>query len=488
MSADRRRPTLVRGEWSGGAADDWYEVRNPADAREVVAEVPAMGPEDVEPALAAAAQAQRLWRATSIVERGDVLRRAAALVRERRDEIARDVTLEMGKLIGEARGEVAKAADFLEYYASFGRMPLGDVLPDARPGSEARAVREPRGVVVAITPWNDPVITPARKACPALIAGNAMVMKAAPESPLSAQHLARALHDAGLPPGALTILTGPGAELPKALAASDGFQALTFTGSTNVGLELQRALAGRNIPLQTEMGGKNAAVVLDDANLDLVIDALVSGAFVQAGQRCTATSRVLVDDRRYEEVIERLSDRAREIRVGSGLDEQAQMGPLVAERRLALVLSSLERSRDAGADIVSGGERLTDGGLANGWFLGPTVVAGVEDTAEIWTDELFAPVAAVASVSSLERAIELVNNTRYGLSAAVFTRDLEAAHHFVEAVDAGNVAVNLPTAGWDVQHPFGGFKDSGSAFKEQGVAAFDFYCRTKTIAMRTRGV
>jgi acyl-CoA reductase-like NAD-dependent aldehyde dehydrogenase len=488
VSIARRSPTLVAGEWSGGAADDWYEIRNPADAREVVAEVPALGREDIEPALVAAAKAQRLWRATSIVRRGEILRCAAALIRERQDEIAQDVTLEMGKLIVEARGEVAKAADFLEYYASFGRMSIGEVLPDARPGSEARAVREPRGVVVAITPWNDPVITPARKACPALIAGNAMVIKAAPESPLSALHLARALHDAGLPAGVLTILTGPDAELPKMLAASDGFQALTFTGSTGVGLELQRALAGRNIPLQTEMGGTNAAVVLDDANLDLVIDALVSGAFVQAGQRCTATSRVLIAEQRYDEVLERLAGRAMEIRVGAGLDEHSQMGPLVAEHRLASVLGTLERSRRSGAVIVSGGDRLTDDGLVNGWFLGPTVVGGVDGSAEIWNDELFGPVAAVGSVSSLDRAIELVNDTRYGLSAAVFTRDLEAAHYFVEAVDAGNVAVNLPTAGWDVQHPFGGFKDSGSAFKEQGVAAFDFYCRTKTIAMRTRGI
>jgi alpha-ketoglutaric semialdehyde dehydrogenase len=488
MTPARRSPSLIRGEWSAGAADAWYEVRNPADSREVVAEVPAMGSEDIHLALGSAAEAQRHWRAMPIIERGEILRRAAALVRERRDEIARDVTREMGKLIGEARGEVAKAADFLEYYASFGRMSLGDVLPDARPGSEARTIREPRGVVVAITPWNDPVITPARKMCPALVAGNAMVLKAAPESPLSAQHLARALHDAGLPPGVLTILTGPDSELPKALAKSDGYQALTFTGSTHVGLELQRALAGRNIPLQTEMGGKNAAVVLDDASLDVVVEGLLAGAFVQAGQRCTATSRVLVTERRYDEVLALLAERARKIHVGPGLDEGAQMGPLVAERRLASVLASLARTRGSGGDIVLGGERLDEDTLLNGWFLGPTIVGDVDEDAEVWTDELFAPVAAVARVGSLDRAIEIVNNTRYGLSASVFTRDLEAAHHFVSAVDVGNVAVNLPTAGWDVQHPFGGFKESGSAFKEQGVAAFDFYCRTKTIAMRTRGI
>lgn len=486
--SDLRRPMLQAATWASGATERWYEIRNPADARQVVAEVPAMGPDDVGPALEAAGGAQEQWRSTSAIERGDILRRAAVLLRERHEQIAQEVTAEMGKLIGEARGEVAKAADFLDYYAAFGRMSFGEVLPDVRPGAEAQAVREPRGVVVAITPWNDPVITPARKLCPALIAGNAVVLKAAPESPLSALHLGRVLHDAGLPHGVLTILTGPGAALPKALAESDGFHALTFTGSTAVGLELQRALGGRNIPLQTEMGGKNAAVILEDANIDLVVEALVTGAFVQAGQRCTATSRVLVEDRRYDEVLERLVSRARELRVGSGVDPRAQMGPLVAERRLASVLSALERSRGAGVDVVLGGERMSDGELGHGWFLEPTVVGDVSETAEIWCDELFAPVVAVARVASLDRAIELVNDTPYGLSAAIFTRDLEAAHRFTSEVDVGNVAVNLPTAGWDVQHPFGGFKDSGSGFKEQGTAAFDFYCRTKTIAMRTRGL
>lgn len=488
MSAAEERLSLIGGAWVGAAGQDWYEVRNPADSREVVARVPAMAGPDIARALDAARDGARRWRSTSIVERGEVLRRAAALVRERSNDIAHEVTLEMGKLIGEARGEVNKAADFLEYYAGFGRRPLGEVLPDARAGAEARAIREPRGVVVAITPWNDPVITPARKLCPALIAGNAVILKPAPESPLSALHLARALHDAGLPAGVLNVIVGPDDEVARGLVRSDGFQALTFTGSTEVGLALQRDLAGRNVILQTEMGGKNAALVLADADPNVVLEALASGGYVQAGQRCTATSRVLVEASRYEEVLERFAARAGEIRVGPGLSESAQMGPLVAESGLDRALAALEDARAGGAEVLAGGRRLREGGLEHGWFMGPTVFGERQPQSRIWQDELFAPVVGVTPVDDLEEAIEIVNSSAYGLSAAIFTRDLEAAHRFADAVDVGCVSVNLPTAGWDVQMPFGGFKQSGSGFKEQGENALDFYSRVKTIAMRVRGI
>ncbi len=482
------RQSLRAGEWSDTLGGDWYEIRNPADGREVVAEVPAMDGRDVARALEAATVGARRWRATSIVERGEVLRRAAALVRERREEIARDVTLEMGKLINEARGETAKAGDFLEYYAGFGRRPLGQVLPDTRPGAEARTIREPRGVVVAITPWNDPVITPARKLCPALISGNAVVLKPAPESPLSALHLARALEDAGLPAGVLNLVTGPGDEVARQLVKSDGFHTLSFTGSTEVGLGLQKELAGRGIAVQTEMGGKNAAVVMADANPKVVVEALLAGAFVQAGQRCTATSRVLVESAKYQEIVERFASGSRRLRVGPGLNEQTEMGPLVAESRLEAVLASLDQARSGGAELITGGERLREGGLTNGWFMAPTVVGDCEPGSSLWQEELFAPVVAFAPADSLESAIEVVNSTRYGLAASIFTKDLEAAHRFAEGVDVGCVAVNLPTAGWDVHMPFGGFKDSGSAFKEQGENALDFYCRVKTIATRSRDI
>lgn len=467
---------------------EWFAVRNPADAREVVAEVPAMDERDIDRALEAAGEGARRWRTTTPVERGEVLRRAAALVRERRDAIALDVTREMGKLIAEARSETSKAGDFLEYYAGVGRLAIGVVLPDARAGVEARALHEPRGVVAAITPWNDPVITPARKLCPALIAGNAVILKPAPEAPLAALHLARALHDAGLPPGVLNVVTGADDQLPRRLVAAEGYEALTFTGSTEVGLQLQREVAGRNIVLQTEMGGKNAAVVMPDANPELVVEALAAGAFVQAGQRCTATSRILVAGDRYEELVDRFAARAQRVRVGPGVDDRSEMGPLVAERSLDSVLEALDKTRRQGAEIVAGGSRMTDGDLGHGWFLKPTLVTAVDESSPAWRDELFAPVATLMPVDSLERAIELVNSSRYGLSASIFTRDLEAAHRFAEEIDVGCVAVNLPTAGWDVQLPFGGFKASGSGFKEQGLAALEFYSRVKTVAVRTTGI
>jgi len=483
-----RLTTLIGGEWVGAAADAWFEVRNPADARDVVAQIPAMDATDVERAIESATAGARLWRSTSIVDRGEVLRRAAQLVRQRRDTIAHDITREMGKLLAEARGEVAKAVDFLDYYAGFGRLPIGELLPDARPSAEARAVREPRGVVLAITPWNDPIITPARKLCPALIAGNSVILKPAPESPLSALHLARALTDAGLPAGVLNVVTGPDTAVARQLVGSPGFHALTFTGSTEVGLELQRRLGGSNIALQTEMGGKNAVVVLADAKPDLVLDAVAAGAFIQAGQRCTATSRVAVEASFYEQFVDRLAARAGEIRVGPGLDVDAEMGPLVAERRLGAVVGVLDRWRAAGGVVASGGERLLDDGLDVGWFLAPTVVSGVEESNEIWQDELFAPIVSVMPVNSLEQAIAAVNASRYGLSASIFTRDLGAVHQFTAEVDVGCVGVNLPTAGWDVHLPFGGFKQSGSPYKEQGLNALEFYTRVKTIATRTQGI
>lgn len=483
-----RVTSLLDGQWIGGVANKWFEVRNPADAREVIAEIPAMEEPDVERAIESATRGARQWRRTSIVERGEVLRRAAHYVRQRQEVIAHDITREMGKLLSEASGEARKAADFLDYYSGFGRLPIGEVLPDARQGAQARTVREPRGIVVAITPWNDPIITPARKLSPALIAGNSVILKPAPESPLSALHLARALSDAGLPAGVLNVVTGADNAVSRHLVGAAGYQALTFTGSTEVGLELQRRLGGSNIALQCEMGGKNAVVVLADANLELVLDAVATGAFVQAGQRCTATSRIAVEASFYEQFVDRLASRARNIRVGPGFNAEAEMGPLVAERRLDAVVGTLNRWREAGGSIAAGGERLIEDGLDVGWFLAPTVVSGADESSEVWQEELFAPVVSVMPVDSLDQAIAAVNRSRYGLSASIFTRDLEAAHQFTADVEVGCVGVNLPTAGWDVHMPFGGFKQSGSPFKEQGPNALEFYARVKTIAMRTEGI
>lgn len=477
--------TLNGGNWTGSSGKEWFEIRNPADRSEIVGFVPDMGKEDTDRALQAASEGFALWRATSLVDRAAILSRTATLLRQRCEEIARIVTLEMGKTIRDSRQEVAKAADFFDYYASFARFPIGQLLADARPGVEVQVVREPVGTVLAITPWNDPVITPARKLAPALLAGNSVILKPAPESPLAAIYLARALDDAGLPPGVLNVVTGSDDRVGQLLVESLAYDALTFTGSNQVGERLGEVLAPSHIRLQTEMGGKNCVVVRSTARFDAAVEAVVSGAFVQAGQRCTATSRVIVEDSIYESFVAALVEKTSNLRVGPGRIEATDVGPLVSAGRLESVLNVVEQSRDNGSAVQTGGVALTAGLCERGNFMGPTVISNVASDSAVWRDELFAPVVSIAASQSLEDAIQRVNESNFGLSAAIFTQDLTEAAQFGKSVDAGCISVNLPTAGWDVHVPFGGVKASGSAHKEQGVQGLEFYSRWKTLAVRT---
>lgn len=488
MGKAERYEVWVGGALTAGSSGQWIEDRNPANIDDLVALFPAMQPEDVAGAIETAARAFPVWRATNPVERGEILKRTADLLRERVETIARDLTREMGKTLREARTEVVKAADFFDYYGGLGRLPVGHLLPDARPGVTTTSVREPLGVVVAITPWNDPLLTPARKLAPALLAGNTVVLKPASLTPLAAWHLMKALHDAGIPAGVANLVTGSGSALTKAIVDHPDVRAITFTGSTEVGLELQRMAAGRNIRVQTEMGGKNALVVLHDANLDLAVELAVTGAFAQAGQRCTATSRILVEESVQDDFVEKLTARVKAMRVGPGLDERTDMGPVVDRSQLETVLSYVERGCREGASLVAGGRRLSGDGYDQGYFVAPTVFTNVNPSMAIAQEEIFGPVVGVIPVKNLDEAIAIVNGTRYGLSASVVTRSLEAAHRFASSVDAGCVGVNVPTAGWDVHISFGGFKDSGSPFREQGLEALQFYTRVKSVAMRVIGI
>ena len=483
MSSERW-PSLIAGDWVGSTTRDWFEVHDPAHHANVVALAPEMGCEDVARAVEAAEDGFKEWRQVPIIERAAVLTRAAQLLRDRADSIAKTVTLEMGKTIAESTGEVNKAADFFDYYASFARLPVGQVLPDARRGAQVYVLREPVGRVVAIAPWNDPVITPARKLAPALISGNSVVLKPAPESPLSGILLARVLIDAGIPPKALNVVTGSSDTVGKDLVASGAFEALSFTGSNAVGGILEAELAGRNIRFEAEMGGKNCAVVTRSADLDAVIPILVSGAFAQAGQRCTATSRLLVDSEVRDALLGRLLASTAALRVGPGLLSDTQVGPMVSTDRVQVTISHLTAAIDNGAKLAIGGTEYTAGECEYGSFLAPAVITEVPEGSSVWDDELFAPVLAVRTVSSTEDAIEEVNASDYGLSAAIFTDSLEEADAFVSKVDVGCVAVNLPTAGWDVHVPFGGFKASGSSQKEQGIQGLEFYTRWKSVAVQ----
>jgi alpha-ketoglutaric semialdehyde dehydrogenase len=475
---------LVGGQWADSSTGSRLEVTNPADWREVVASVPAMAPADVQATIAAAEAAARSWRRAGRLERAGVLAACAGLLRQRADAIATDLVREMGKTIGEARVEVAKSADFFDFYASLARWPYGYLTADARPGTQTSVRREPIGVVVAITPWNDPLLTPARKLAPSLAAGNAVLLKPALETPVVALHLARALVDAGLPPGVLNTVTGETSVIAGPLLLDPRLAAVTFTGSTAVGRHLRRLLGDSNVRLQTEMGGKNPSVVLADADLDLAAATIVAAALGQAGERCTATSRVIAEQAVAAELTERLVGLAAACRLGPGLAEGTTMGPLVSSEHREAVLGHIAQAEHDGARVLAGGRAPQGDQFAYGHFVEPTIMTAVTPDMAIWRNEVFGPVFTVTEVADFEQAVAAANDSGYGLAAAVFTRDLERAHRFIDEVDAGQVSVNLPTSGWDVHHPFGGFGDSGSPFKEQGLEGLQFYTRVKTAAIR----
>jgi acyl-CoA reductase-like NAD-dependent aldehyde dehydrogenase len=474
---------LIGGAWIGSADGRRFERADPSNTTEIVGTFPALDENDVPRIIDAAAVGFATWRATKPLDRGRVLLRAAGIIRERADEMARDLTREMGKTLAEARAETEAAAAFFEYNGGLARAPLGDVLADRRDDAVAWTRREPIGVVVLITPWNDPMATPARKMGPALICGNAVVLKPASYTPLSALHLARALEDAGLPPGVVNTATGSGSTLGSALARFPGVAAVSFTGSNAVGADLQAQAVGTSLRLQTELGGKNAALVLADADLDLAAETISTAAWGQTGQRCTSTSRAVVEQGIYDEVVERLVDRARSVRVGPGLDADTEMGPAVSADQLDSVIKAVEKSRSQGARVLFGGERLVEGDHARGHFLAPTILTDTDEDNVAWCDELFGPVLTVRPASSPAEGVDLVNQSRYGLSAAIFTTDLRAAHRFARDVEAGLISINLPTGGWDAHVPFGGFKDSGSAFREQGSEGLLFYSKTKSVVL-----
>lgn len=474
---------LLGGTWRVPASAERIPDVNPADIREVLAEVPLAERADVEEVVEAAERGFHSWRRMSPVDRGRVLLRAAALIRERLDAYAADLCRENGKTIREARGEVARAADFFQYYGGFGRAAQGEVLPDERAGVDVFTLREPVGVVVAITPWNDPMVTPARKLAPALIAGNAVILKPSSVTPITAENLVRALHDAGTPAGVVNLVTTRGAVVAEVLLQHPRVAAVTFTGSTEVGVELRRAAAVRGLSVELEMGGKNAAVILRTADLEKAADAVVSGAFGQGGQRCTATSRLIIEADVYQDFLGLLLRKTSMLKIGPGLDETIDVGPMSEERQLEKVLHYIGVGRQQGATLLTGGRRIEEGNLKYGYFVAPTIFHDVSDDMDIWRDEIFGPVVAVMKAASLDEAIEIVNRSPYGLSASVFTRDLGAARAFIREVDVGNVGVNVPTSGWDVHVPFGGFKASGYGGKEHGTEGLHFYTRLKTAAV-----
>jgi aldehyde dehydrogenase (NAD+) len=472
--------TIVSSLIAGGAATDGRDVVELVDPATGVAfgAAACATAEDADRALAAATAAAPGWAATPAAARGEALRRAADALEAHADELVDALVREAGKPVAEARGEAAKSIDTYRYYAGLAGALDGRAFDGGQPDLRHETRREPIGPVVAISAWNVPAAGPARKLAPALLAGNPVIVKPAAVTPLSSVVLVRALHEAGVPEAVAQVVCGRGEPVGRLLAVDPRTAAVSFTGSTRVGLALKGHLAGQLTRLQLELGGKNAALVLADAELDAAADQIVSAAFALAGQQCTATSRVIVEEPVHDALLARLVQRATALRLGDTRDEATRMGPLISAAHRAEVHRFVERALAAGARLVAGGE-IPDG---PGFGYPPTVLAEVDPASEIAREEVFGPVVAVLRCRSLADGVDILNDTAYGLSSAVHTSSLRAARDAVAAIDCGVVSVNGPTAGIELPAPFGGFKQSGTDSKEHGPESLAFYTRTKLVS------
>jgi aldehyde dehydrogenase (NAD+) len=473
---------LVAGQWLSGTGDEVRSV-NPARPTAVVAQGRTATQSDVDTAVAAAAEARLRWARTPIHQRGAVLLAAAEEVERNADAWGLELASEEGKTKAEGIGEVRRAAQILRYYGNEGDRQTGEIFASPRAGEQILVTRKPVGVVGVITPFNFPIAIPAWKIAPALVYGNAVVWKPASTVPLLAIRLAQALTGAGLPPGVLNLLIG-GSQIGDAIVGHAHVDALTFTGSTGIGRRIAAAAAARGVAVQAEMGGKNAAVVLDDADLDLAVEQVMLGAFRSTGQKCTATSRLVVTEAIADQFVHALIERAQSLTVGDPTDDVTQMGPVVSDSAHQTIAAGIETATAQGADVLAGGRPYTDGPLADGYFVAPTIVELNGRPADIWTKELFGPVLAVKRAADADEAFDLANDSEFGLSAAVFTQDVTRALQAVDHVDVGVLHINSESAGADPHVPFGGAKKSGLGPKEQGSAARDFFTHTTTVYLR----
>ncbi len=467
----------VGGEWREAGAGDTYEMRSPWRPSDVTGVYQASSAADVDAAIAAAREAFPGWAALPAPARAAIFHRTADAVEARTERIAVDMTAEMGKPLREARMEAARAATILRFAAGEAWRPIGEVYAASVALQRLYTVRRPLGVVGLITPWNFPVAIPVWKLAPALIHGNTVVLKLAHDAPRTGLHLAECFDEAGLPPGVLNVLTGAGSTVGAALVESPDVRAISFTGSVAVGHGVREKATARGARVQLELGGQNPLVVMADAELDRAVEAAYAGAFWSAGQKCTATRRILVQEGVYDAFREKLLTRVASGRVGDPGDPETEVGPLVTERALEDVLEAIERGRDEGGTVAAGGGR----GDVDGYLVEPTVFEEVGDDAFLSCEEVFGPVASLYRFTTLDEALERANAVPFGLSASIFTRDLHAVQRFSEELQAGILHVNSQTAGADVHVPFGGIKGSGFGPHEQGRAALEFFTEAVTV-------
>ena len=471
---------LIGGAWVPAASGKTLLNLNPADHSDVVGAFPASHAQDVAHAVAAAKKAFASWRLVPAPKRAEILVRTGIILQERKEQYARDMTREMGKVLAETRGDVQEAIDEAFYVAGEGRRLFGVTTPSELQNKFAMSVRMPVGVVGLITPWNFPMAIPSWKLFPALVSGNTCVIKPAEDTPLSTYNLVQTLIDAGLPPGVVNIVAGLGPSAGAALVEHPDVRAISFTGSSEIGSLIGQRAAATFKPVSLEMGGKNAQIVLADANLELALNGALWGAFGTTGQRCTATSRILLQKGIAAEFTKEFVARVKALRVGNGLDEAVDVGPQVNEAQIETSAKYVEIAIKEGAELLTGGRALTDGLYAGGNFFEPTVFRGVTPKMRIAREEVFGPVVSLIEFDTFEEAIEIANSIDYGLSTALYTKDVNRAFTAIRDLEAGITYINAPTIGAEVHLPFGGVKQTGNGHRE-GLGAIDFFTTWKSV-------
>jgi len=471
----------IDGQWSDSVSGETYTITNPAHKSQVLGRFQRSNNEDAIRAIEAARNALDGWASTPAPQRAAILFKALQLIEERGDELARSITIEEGKPIGDAMGEVKRSMNITEYAAGEGRRMFGNTTPSELPNTVAYTSRRPLGVVGIITPWNFPLAIPAWKIAPALICGNTLVFKPASATPMTAVALTKIFEDAGLPPGVLNLVTGPGGSVGNTIVDHPDVSGVSFTGSTEVGTALYTRATQTLKKVQAEMGGKNAVIVLEDADMDSALGGIVQGAFGSTGQRCTATSRVVVQESVYDAFMTELIERTSKLTVGDGLDPAMDIAPLSSQSQFNTVMEYIGIGAEEGATIAYGGNPRTEGDLDEGYYVEPTIFTNVDTNMRIAQEEIFGPVLTVFKAADLEEAVSITNNVKFGLSSSIYTMDIPQAFRYIDTVETGIVHVNSPTLGGEVHLPFGGMKESGVGTREQGTEAINFFTEPVTV-------
>jgi len=473
---------FIGGRWVASSSGDWIENRNPADTRDLVARFPRSTESDVDTAVAAAKEAFDGWRRTPAPKRAEILFRVGEILIRDKEKYTRDMTREMGKVLKEAGGDVQEAIDCTYYAAGEGRRLHGFTTPAEMPNKFAACLRQPVGLCGLITPWNFPMAIPSWKLMPALVCGNTVVIKPAEDTPLSTYNLVKACEEAGVPAGVVNLVTGYGETVGAAISGHRDLRLISFTGSTETGRSVAYACAERNAICSLEMGGKNAIIIMDDADVDNAVEGSVWGAFGTSGQRCTASSRLIVHKKVYKQFAAELVERTKALRVGNGADPKIEVGPVINQDAVEKILSYIDIGQNEdGATLAGGGHQLTKGDYGHGYYIEPTVFTDVSPDMRIAQEEIFGPVTSVIPTNSLEEAVDIANGVRYGLSAAIYTADVNRAFHAMEETYTGIFYVNSATIGAEVHLPFGGTKATGNGHREAGTQVLDIFSEWKSV-------